>query len=61
MLRVSKTRGVRRFARHEGLSDAALRMTVERARKGLIDADLGGGLIKQRVHAPAKADRPDSA
>jgi hypothetical protein len=39
----------RRFQRQEGIEDDALRETVRRAARGLVDADLGGGLIKQRV------------
>jgi hypothetical protein len=38
-----------RFARHERISDRSLRDAIERAERGIIDADLGGGLIKQRV------------
>ncbi|OYV32781.1 MAG: addiction module toxin RelE [Rhodospirillales bacterium 20-64-7] len=38
-----------RFARKAGIKDAALREAIERAEKGLIDADLGGGVIKQRI------------
>nr|WP_279606811.1 type II toxin-antitoxin system RelE/ParE family toxin [Sphingobium yanoikuyae] len=38
-----------RFARKERIADAALREAVERAESGLVDADLGGGVIKQRV------------
>lgn len=38
-----------KFARKERISDAALRDSVGRAGRGLIDADLGGELIKQRV------------
>lgn len=41
-----------RFARKERLSDAVLCDAVARAEKGLIDADLGGGVIKQRVARP---------
>ena len=44
-----KTRAFARFAIREGLEDAALCKAVERAREGLIDADLGGGVIKQRI------------
>jgi hypothetical protein len=40
---------MRRFARHARLTDASLLDAVDRAERGLIDADLGGGLIKQRV------------
>jgi hypothetical protein len=39
----------RRFARKARLSDQALCEAVLRAERGLIDAELGGGLIKQRV------------
>jgi hypothetical protein len=38
-----------RFARHEQITPASLREAISRAEIGLIDADLGGGLIKQRV------------
>ncbi len=44
-----KTKAFARFADREGLEDAALCEAVRRARKGLIDADLGGGVIKQRI------------
>jgi hypothetical protein len=36
-------------ARQEKVADSSLREAIERAERGLIDADLGGGLIKQRV------------
>ena len=48
-MRVFKTRGFARFARKAKLDDAALCEAVARAERGLMDADLGGGLIKQRV------------
>jgi hypothetical protein len=38
-----------RFARKERIVDRTLREVVEQADRGLIDADLGNGLIKQRV------------
>lgn len=44
-----KTKAFARFANREGLNDAALREAVRRAENGLIDADLGGGVIKQRI------------
>jgi hypothetical protein len=43
---------VQRFARREKITDAALCDAVARASQGLIDADLGGGLMKQRVARP---------
>jgi hypothetical protein len=55
-LEIFKTRVLARFARHERISDRSLIEAVERAERGLIDADLGGGLIKQRV-ARAGQDR----
>ena len=38
-----------RFARREGLDDRRLCEAITRAERGLVDADLGGNLIKQRV------------
>jgi hypothetical protein len=48
-VRIFKTKWLARFARREGIADKSLREAIERAERGLIDADLGGGLIKQRV------------
>ena len=44
-----KTKAFARFAERENIEDAALCEAVRRAREGLIDADLGGGVIKQRI------------
>lgn len=46
------TRVFARFARKEGLDDRRLCEAVARAERGAVDADLGGGLIKQRVARP---------
>jgi hypothetical protein len=43
-----------RFARKSGIDDALLLEAIERAERGLIDADLGGGVIKQRVGRPGQ-------
>jgi hypothetical protein len=48
-VRVLKTKWFARFARQERIDDASLREVIERADRGLIDADLGGSLVKQRV------------
>jgi hypothetical protein len=48
-MQVFKTRWFARFARQELILDATLLEAIARAEGGLIDADLGGGLIKQRV------------
>jgi hypothetical protein len=48
-VRIFKTKGVGRFVRRERIADASLKEAIERAERGIIDADLGGGLIKQRL------------
>jgi hypothetical protein len=53
-LRIFKTRLVARFARKSRIDDRLLLEAIGRAAKGLIDADLGGGLIKQRVGRPGQ-------
>jgi len=53
-VRVFKTKPFARFARQEGIADAALCEAVRRAEAGLIDADLGGGVIKQRLARPGR-------
>lgn len=53
-MRIFKTKWLARFARREGIADKSLREAIERAERGLIDADLGSGLIKQRVARQGK-------
>ena len=48
-MRVFKTKAFSRFANHDEISDEELCLAVLRAETGLIDADLGGGVIKQRL------------
>ena len=48
-MRVFLTKHFAKFARREQIRDASLAEAVERAVRGLVDADLGGGIIKQRV------------
>ena len=48
-MRIYKTKWVGRFTRRERIRDSDLAEAVRRAGRGLIDADLGGGIIKQRV------------
>lgn len=48
-VRIFKTKVFIRFARHEKISDSMLFEAIERAERGLIDADLGGNIIKQRL------------
>lgn len=49
MPRIFKNGWFQRFARKEKLTNAALVAAIEQAEAGLIDADLRGGLIKQRI------------
>ncbi len=48
-MRIFRNKSFTRFAKKAGLDDAALRKAVDDAERGLIDAKLGGGVIKQRV------------
>ncbi len=51
-MNVFKTRWFVRFARQHGIDDAVLCVAIADAQKGLVDADLGGGVIKQRIARP---------
>ncbi|MBF0356499.1 MAG: type II toxin-antitoxin system RelE/ParE family toxin [Alphaproteobacteria bacterium] len=48
-MRIFATKAFARFARHEDISAGELCEAIERAEAGLIAADLGGGIIKQRI------------
>jgi hypothetical protein len=48
-MRLFKTKWFARYARREKISDASLCDAIARAERGLVDADLGGNVIKQRV------------
>ena len=48
-MRVFKTKWLGRWARRERIADRRLVEAIDRAERGLVDADLGGGIIKQRV------------
>ena len=56
-MRIFKTKTLARFARQNGMPDSSLVSAVERAQQGLIDADLGGRIIKQRVARPGEGKR----
>lgn len=53
-MRIFASRWFQRFARRESLADAVLWEAVTRAEKGLMDADLGGEVIKQRISRPGQ-------
>jgi hypothetical protein len=48
-MRIFKTKWAHRWAAKEGLTDASLRAAVDEMRRGLVDADLGGGVFKKRA------------
>ena len=54
MTRIFKNKWFVRFARRESIPDSELCEAVRKAENGLIAADLGGGVIKQRVPRPGK-------
>lgn len=51
-MRVFKTKAFTRFADNVRMSDSALCRAVSATERGLIAADLGGGVIKQRIARP---------
>ena len=54
MTRIYKLRGFARFQRKERISDALLRKAIDGVEAVLIHADLGGGLVKQRLARPGQ-------
>lgn len=52
--RVFKTKSFAKFASKAGLTDATLCHAVAEMEQGLIDADLGGGVVKKRIALPGK-------
>jgi hypothetical protein len=56
-MRIFKTKALARFTKREAIADESLVAAIETARRGLIDADLGAGLIKQRVARPGQGKR----
>lgn len=56
-MRLFKLKAFARFQRREGITDTTLEKAIRSAEDGLVDADLGGGLIKQRVARPGQGKR----
>jgi hypothetical protein len=54
LVRVFKNSWFTRFARKEGIADDELRAMVNQLEAGQWDADLGGGVYKQRLARPGK-------
>lgn len=57
MKRVFKTRYFSRWMRKTELSDSALCAAIAEMVQGLIDADLGGGVVKKRVGLAGRGKR----
>lgn len=48
-MRIFKTKWFTKFAKKQGISDATLLQVIQDIEDGRIDADLGDGVIKQRI------------
>lgn len=55
--RIYRTRSVTRWMERERLKDGDVVKAVREMAAGLIDADLGGGLLKKRVPLPGRGKR----
>ena len=60
-MRAFKVKAFARWANREGLNDGALASAVIEMEHGLIDAKLGGQIIKKRVALPGHGKRGTSA
>lgn len=56
-MQVFTTRWFRRWAAKEGLGKADLLDAVAEMCSGLVDAELGGGLVKKRIARPGQGKR----
>ena len=54
---IFKTRNFARWTRKSGLSDSLLKMAVLEIQRGLLEADLGGGIVKKRIALPGRGKR----
>ena len=59
-MRILKTKSFSRWANNEGLSNQVLSKAVEEMERGLIDAKLGGFVVKKRVALPGRGKRGGS-
>ena len=57
MKRIFRTRHFSRWMRKTELTDSALLSAVEEMAQGLIDADLGGGVVKKRIGLAGRGKR----
>ena len=57
VMRIFKNRMFTRWAAKEGLNDEILQIAVREIENGLIDADLGGYVLKKRVRLAGRGKR----
>ncbi|HHQ42527.1 MAG TPA: type II toxin-antitoxin system RelE/ParE family toxin [Chromatiales bacterium] len=55
--RAFRTRPFTRWMRRAGVTDGDLARAVGEMARGLVDADLGGGLLKKRIPLPGRGRR----
>jgi hypothetical protein len=53
-LRIFRNKAFARFAWKAGIPDTALCQAIREAERGLVAAELGGGVIKQRIARPGQ-------
>lgn len=53
-VRIFKNAWFQRFSRREKINDESLKKAISQMQQGLIDADLGGNVFKQRVARPGQ-------
>ena len=56
-MRIFKNKAFTKWAEKEGLNDDALQIAVDEMERGLIDADLGGHVVKKRVAVGGRGKR----
>ena len=54
---ILKTRNFARWARKTGLADSLMDQAVLEMGRGLLEADLGGGILKKRIALPGRGKR----
>lgn len=59
-MRIFKNKSFNKWAAEEGISDAQLETAVDEIKRGLIDANLGGDVLKKRVASGGKGKRGGS-
>ena len=56
-MQILKSRAFSKWSAKEGLDDDALRNAIDEMERGLIDADLGGQVVKKRVAVKGRGKR----